>query len=36
MLFEYTPPPQYPDPLPPEVVRELLGSMDSEHSADAL
>lgn len=36
MQFDYTPPPSYPEPLPPEEVRELLGLTDSEHSADAL
>ena len=34
--FDYTPPPTYPEPLPPEQVRELLGPTDTEHSADAL
>lgn len=36
MQLEHTPPPEYPDPRPPEEVRDLLGPTDSEHSADAL
>ncbi len=35
-MFDCSTAPQYPEPLPPEQVRELLSPTDSEHSADAL
>lgn len=34
--FDYTPPPAYPDPLPPEQVRELLGPTEHEHQSEAI
>ena len=34
--FEYTPPMQYPVPLPPEQVRELLPIPETEHQSEAI
>ena len=34
--FDYTPPPAYPLPLPPEQVRELLGPTDDERQSEAI
>ena len=34
--FDYTPPPTYPPPLPPEQVRELLGPTEHEHQSEAI
>ncbi len=34
--FEYIPPPTYPEPLPPEEVRELLGPTEHEHQSEAI
>lgn len=35
MTFDYTPPPTYPEPLPPEQVRELLKPTE-EHQSEAI
>jgi hypothetical protein len=34
--FDYTPPPTYPLPLPPEQVRELLGPTEHEHQSEGI
>ena len=34
--FDYTPPPTYPEPLPPEQVREQLGPTEHEHQSEGI
>ena len=35
-MFDCSTAPQYPEPLPPEEVRELLGPTDDEHQSEAI